>query len=229
MRGVTASLGGILLGLLVGLRHAFEPDHLTAVSTLVGEARDARRGALLGAIWGLGHTASLLIVGVVLLAIDAELPARVAAGFELAVSAMLLVLGARAIVRAVRSPAGPRRAHRHGGVEHAHADGPPHIHIAGRPIAWRPLVVGLVHGLAGSGALTALVFAQLPGTTLRLVYITLFGIGSVAGMAIASGVAGLSLHAASARAGRTLGVVTGALSIAVGIAWSVPMLGLLLA
>jgi hypothetical protein len=229
---VTSSFAGILLGLLVGVRHAFEPDHLTAVSTLVSEARDGRRGAVLGAIWGIGHTLSLVTVGIVLAIVDASLPGQVAATFELAVSAMLILLGARAIMIAIRSPGrGPLRAHSHGTFAHAHPDGAPHIHLAGRAVAWRPLVVGLIHGLAGSGALTALVFAELPGAALRIIYIATFGLGSVAGMAIASGVAGVSLRAAAnARdVRRTLSLVTGVASIAVGVLWSIPMMHVLLA
>jgi len=232
---VTASLTAIVLGLLVGLRHAFEPDHLTAVSTLVTEARDGRRGALLGAVWGLGHTLALVVVGVVLMIVGARLPAHVAASFECVVSVMLVLLGLRSIVRAIR-PAGtgleaPTAAHRHGPFVHAHADATTHIHVGHRSVAWRPLVVGLVHGLAGSGALTALVFAELPTTLLRVAYITLFGFGSVAGMAIASGIAGLSLHAAARhpRTRRTLALVTGAVSIVAGVLWAIPMVGVLLA
>jgi hypothetical protein len=229
---VTASLTGLLLGLLVGLRHAFEPDHLTAVSTLVAEASNGRRGALLGAIWGLGHTLSLLVVGTVLLLVGASVPQHLAAGFECAVSAMLILLGARSIAHAIRDGGtGPLTPHRHGPLEHAHHQAAPHIHVAGRPIAWRPLVVGLIHGLAGSGALTALVFAELPTTMLRIAYITLFGLGSVAGMAIASGVAGASLHAVARQPAtrRTLSVIIGAVSIVVGVLWSIPMVAVLLA
>lgn len=216
---MNASFAGIVLGVLVGLRHAFEPDHLTAVSTLVTEASSARRGAALGALWGLGHTVSLVVVGLILLVAGASLPERVAAGFELCVSAMLIVLGARSIVRSWMAP----QAH-----AHAHADHVPHLHVAGRVVAWRPLVVGLVHGLAGSGALTALVFAELPTTGLRLLYISLFGAGSVAGMALASGLAGASLRAAVRRrpVARSLSLATGALSIVVGCLWAVPMLKL---
>ena len=221
-----ASVGGLVLGLLVGLRHAFEPDHLTAVSTLVNETADARRGAILGAIWGLGHTISLVIVGVALMMLGAVLPENVAAAFECGVAVMLIGLGARAVVRAARDVAhAPELPHRHGPRAHAHATDAPHIHVAGRTWRWRPLLVGLVHGLAGSGALTALVFAQLPGTVMRVAYIALFGLGSVAGMAIASGVAGASLRlvANGPRARRTLGLVTGCLSIVVGILWGIPM------
>ena len=229
---MTASLTGILFGLLVGLRHAFEPDHLTAVSTLITDAHGGRRGAVLGAIWGLGHTLSLMVVGVVLMIVGASLPAHVLAGFEIAVSAMLVLLGVRAIVRAVRPEAtGAGVRHRHGVVEHTHADGAPHLHVSGRIVAWRPLVVGLVHGLAGSGALTALVFAELPTTALRIVYIALFGFGSVSGMAIATGLAGVSLRAAVRQPStrRRLAFVTGAVSIVVGCLWAIPMIEVLLA
>ncbi len=230
---MTASLTGIVLGLLVGLRHAFEPDHLTAVSTLVTEARDGRRGALLGAIWGLGHTLSLVVVGVVLMIIGASLPESVAAGFECAVSGMLILLGVRAIIGAIRPGGGelsPVVPHRHGPFEHTHATAARHLHVAGRIVAWRPLVVGLVHGLAGSGALTALVFAELPTAALRIAYIALFGFGSVAGMAIASGIAGVSLRAAAQRPGtrRALSLVTGTVSIIVGSLWAIPTVGVLL-
>ena len=223
------SLGGMLLGLVVGVRHAFEPDHLTAVSTLVTEARGARRGALLGAIWGLGHTIALIIVGAVLMVLGVVLPARVAAAFECAVAIMLVGLGLRAIVVALRDGArGPTTTHRHGEVAHTHA-GPVHVHVGGKALSWRPLVIGLVHGLAGSGALTALVFAELPGTATRLIYITLFGLGSVAGMAIASGLAGATIRqvASGARTRRRLGLATGALSVVIGVIWAAPMVAIL--
>lgn len=221
------SLGGITLGLLVGLRHAFEPDHLTAVSTLVTETQDARRGALLGAIWGVGHTLSIVVVGGILILAGAALPARLAAAFELGVAVMLIGLGVRALVRAAREGrVGPHHPHRHGGASHSHAGALTHVHLGRWTLAWRPLLVGLVHGLAGSGALTALVFAELPGTTARLVYLTLFGAGSVVGMAIASGVAGASLHRLRGQRHR-LAYATGVLSIVVGVLWGVPMVGAL--
>lgn len=223
-----ASLGGVLLGLVVGVRHAFEPDHLAAVSTLVTDARDVRRGALLGAIWGIGHTLALVVVGVVLLAVGGLVPARVESGLELAVAVMLIGLGTRAIVRAVRDGrAGRIAAHSHGGAAHRHAapDGG-HVHLGTATLAWRPLAIGIVHGLAGSGGLTALVFAELPSDAARVVYIALFGAGSIAGMAIASGLAGMSL-ARVARApeqARRLGALAGVLSIVVGVAWGLPLL-----
>jgi hypothetical protein len=214
---VSSTAFGIVLGALVGLRHAFEPDHLTAVSTLVSESHSPRQGVLLGALWGLGHTISLVVVGVVLTVIGATLPARVGIAFELGVAAMLMILGARAIVIAMRAPES----------EHSHPHSLFHVHRSmgsGRR-RWRPLAVGLVHGLAGSGALTALVFTQLPGTAARIVYMTLFGAGSIVGMAIASGLAGaaLQLAARSDSVRRRIGLATGVLSIVVGLLWGIPL------
>ncbi len=216
----------MLLGLFVGLRHAFEPDHLTAMATLVGETGNARRGALLGAIWGLGHTISLVAVGIVLMLVGAALPVRVAASFELAVAAVLVLLGIRAVVHARRNVEhAPSHVHRHGGRAHRHGGPVEHVHLGRWTVAWRPLAVGLVHGLAGSGALTALVFAQLSSSGERLAYITLFGFGSVSGMALVSALAGASLNSISHRTRRVLLGVAGVLSIVVGIAWSVPLYG----
>lgn len=222
---MSSSLAGVLLGLMVGLRHAFEPDHLTAMATLVTETRDARRGAALGALWGLGHTLSLIIVGVVLIAIGGLLPVRMAAAFELAVSGVLVVLGVRAVIRAWKEGLlGPVRPHRHGGPAHLHAGPSQHLHVGRWTLAWRPLAVGLVHGLAGSGALTALVFAELPTTAARLAYITVFGLGSIAGMAAASALVGASLERLQ-RGQRWLLLGAGATSIVLGIVWSVPLFG----
>lgn len=220
---MSSSLAGVLLGLAVGLRHAFEPDHLTAVATLATETRDARRGALLGALWGLGHTLSLVIVGLVLIAIGAALPVRLGAWFELGVCAMLVLLGVRAILRARKlGPVGAVRAHSHGGTTHVHAGADPHVHLGGGVFALRPLAVGLIHGLAGSGALTALVFAELPSTAARMTYIALFGIGSIAGMAAASALVGISLKSLE-RGRKAITLVAGVVSIGLGIVWSIPL------
>lgn len=220
---MSSSLAGVLLGLAVGLRHAFEPDHLTAVATLATETRDAKRGAMLGALWGLGHTISLVLVGIVLIAIGAALPVRVGAWFELGVCAMLVLLGVRAIVRARElGPIGPVHAHAHGDHTHVHAGADPHLHVGGGVFALRPLAVGLVHGLAGSGALTALVFAELPSTSARLGYISLFGIGSIVGMAAASALVGVSLRTVE-RGRRAITLLAGSVSICLGIAWSLPL------
>ncbi|HET9831125.1 MAG TPA: hypothetical protein VFP91_05435, partial [Vicinamibacterales bacterium] len=95
-------LTGSALGTLLGMRHALEPDHLTAVSTFVTGERSSVRAAMLGASWGVGHTLSLVVVGAVLVVLRAEMPAAVADLFELCVAVMLVALGIRAIALAVR-------------------------------------------------------------------------------------------------------------------------------
>ena len=118
------------LGSLLGMRHALEPDHLAAVSTLVTEERSGWKAALLGACWGLGHTMALLGVGAVLVLLRAEMPARMADLFELFVAMMLIGLGLRAIHQSARQgPAGPVHVHHHGSVVHTHPVGAAHIHI----------------------------------------------------------------------------------------------------
>jgi len=223
-----ATLTSWLLGVLFGMRHALEPDHLTAVSTLAAEERHPARGALLGAFWGLGHSLSLLVVGVVLALLHAEMPAKLAELFELGVAIMLVGLGVRALKRAVRDGRdGHVHAHAHAHLPAAHTHAAPvaHVHVGGLTFATRSLLIGIVHGLAGSGALTALVLANLPSTSARLAYITLFGIGSVVGMALLSGLAGWPLQrfGRSPRAARMLAFTTGLLSTGLGIFWGAPI------
>jgi hypothetical protein len=217
-----------LLGLLLGARHAFEPDHLAALSTLVAEQRGARRAAALGALWGTGHAGALLLVGLVLALVRARMPDRLSDAFELAVAVMLVALGARALLRAVREGAGGAASrHHHGGRVHEHAGPHRHLHLAGWTFGRRSFFIGVVHGLAGSGSLTALALASLPTTAARLLYVALFGAGSIGGMALLSGVAGwplgrLARHPAAAR---LLAGATGLLSLAMGIAWGWSPLG----
>jgi len=139
---------------------------------------------------------------------------------------MLIVLGGRALARALRgADGGPLRLHAHAGVPHQHAGPPAHLHVARRTLALRPLVVGIVHGLAGSGALTALVLARLPSAHLRFVYMALFSVGSIVGMCVLSGLAGwpLARIARNPRAARLLLGTVGAASAALGIIWAWPV------
>jgi len=219
-------LTGSALGALLGMRHALEPDHLTAVSTLVTGERSSVRAAMLGASWGIGHTLSLVAVGAVLVVLRAEMPAAVADLFELFVAVMLVALGVRAIALAVRQgPIGPTHTHHHGHVVHKHAGATPHVHVGHWTLARRPLIVGAVHGLAGSGALTALVLATLTSTAARITYMTLFGFGSTLGMALLSGLLGwpLAKIGANRTMTRALSVVVGCLSIGLGLFWGYPL------
>jgi hypothetical protein len=215
------------LGSLLGMRHALEPDHLAAVSTLVTGERSTSKAAFLGVCWGLGHTFALIAVGTVLVILRAEMPVRVSDAFELCVALMLVGLGLRAIYLAARQgSAGPAHVHHHGCVVHTHHGAAPHIHIGTWTLARRPLLVGAVHGLAGSGALTALVLATLPTTAARLTYMALFGLGSTLGMAALSGLLGWPLARAGRNRGlaRALSLAVGCISTVLGLAWGYPLL-----
>jgi hypothetical protein len=211
-------------GSLLGMRHALEPDHLAAVTTLVGRERNGYKAAFLGMCWGLGHTAALVAVGTVLVLLRTEMPPPLADLFEALVAVMLIALGVRAIVQAARHDAAPPHRHPHRFAVHSHGGVPPHVHIGAWTLARQPLLVGAVHGLAGSGALTALVLTTLPTTAARLTYMALFGLGSMAGMAALSGLLGwpLARFGAHQAVARTVSFSVGCLSTLLGIAWGYP-------
>lgn len=210
---------GCLLGLAQGMRHALEPDHVTAVSTLVAGQDTGKRIVSFAAVWSLGHALTLLVVGGALAVFHAEMPPAVGDVLELLVAGMLVLLGARAIARARRTT--PRRGH-----ANAHA----HPHASARPradgVARSPLLgVGIVHGLAGSGALAALAMASFPSVASGLLFIAVYGVGAGVGMALLAAVAVVPLArvARSPRASALLMVSAGAFSIALGVYWGWPI------
>jgi len=137
-----------------------------------------------------------------------SMPTPLATSFEIAVAALLLFLGARSLLAAAR------HRHSHGG----HVD---HVHLGPRILPRRPFLVGVAHGLAGSGALTALALASMPSLTTALVYLLLFGMGSVAAMALASGLLGFPLErfSRSPTAQAALSSLAGVLSLVTGLLW----------
>jgi hypothetical protein len=216
------------LGSLLGMRHALEPDHLAAVSTLITGERGTARAAWLGACWGLGHTIALIAAGAVLIFLRAEMPTSASDAFELSVAVMLVALGLRAVYQAARQGgAGPAYVHQHRGIVHAHPGVPAHVHIGRWTLARRPLLVGAVHGLAGSGALTALVLATLPSTVARVTYMALFGLGSTVGMAALSGLLGWPLGRLARHHGlaRGMSLAVGCFSTLLGLWWGYPFVG----
>jgi hypothetical protein len=228
---MVASLASIALGLGLGARHAFEPDHLAAIGVLAAEAPGTRRTALLGAFWGIGHSAALLLVGLALAALSTRMPDRLANALELGVSLMLIVLGTRAVLREARSGRlGPAVLHAHGMVGHAHKGSGERVHVGRFVLARRPLLIGMIHGLAGSGALTALMVAELPFAT-RLWFMAWFGVGSVVGMAAVSGLVGWPLACVLRRpvAARMVAASAGASCALVGVLWGISSLQRLLA
>jgi ABC-type nickel/cobalt efflux system permease component RcnA len=193
----------LLLGLLLGMRHALEADHLAAVASLATRSKGMRGTVLQGAVWGLGHTITLLVVGGVCLLVRAAISERLAAALEGAVGVMLLLLGADVLMRMHR-----RRIHLHvhkhpDGTVHLHAhshtpqeahdrDHHQHAHAQGFPL--RALLVGMVHGLAGSAALLLVTLTTLSSAWLGVAYIAVFGIGSIAGMAVLAAVIAMPLQ-----------------------------------
>jgi len=186
---MTPSIVAVLaIGGLLGLRHAFEPDHLAAVSTLATRPGGRRlwSAARLGLVWGLGHTVTVGVVVLLIIALGVQLPDRFWPAAELMVAGLLVLLGSVVIWRYVR---GRWHMHAHTHVAasahfhlHSHAAGPAHGHEHAAGDARRSLGFGIAHGLAGSGAIAALLVAAAPDTTSRIVYFAAFGLGTIIGM-----------------------------------------------
>lgn len=201
--GSLSTLTILSLGLVFGLKHATEVDHVVAVSTIVSQHRNVFRSALVGALWGAGHTASLLIIGAIVLSLRVAIPERVNSWLELAVAVMIVALGISALTRALRKTSKVHlHEHNHDGLSHTHihfhenetthaqTSRAAHTHSISR-IGLKPVLIGTVHGLAGSGALTLLVLTQISSTWIGLLYVAIFGFGSIVGMLLMSGLIGL--------------------------------------
>jgi hypothetical protein len=198
----------LLLGFLIGVQHALEADHVAAVATLASQSPSARRTLGLGAAWGLGHSVPLFLLGAVVLLTDLALPAALGRWLDIGVGLMLVVLGADLLVRLAR-----RRIHVH---PHRHGDGLMHVHAHshvgetahsslhhehrhGRALTLKAVLVGMVHGLAGSGSLILLTLETLHSVAWGLVYIAVFALGPLAGMALLTAVISLPLRFAAQR------------------------------
>ena len=209
----------LAVGFILGLRHALDPDHIVAVSTVVSECKSLRRSSLVGTFWGLGHTLSLFVVGCAVIALKLNISERVALLMEFAVAVMLVGLGANAVVKAVRGWRVHAHKHEHDGNRHVHlhlhrpgeADVHKHRHILGSGV--RPFLVGMVHGLAGSAGLVLLALATIPSAVVGMIYIVLFGLGSVGGMIVMSSLISLPFLLV----GRRLNVFAKLLQVSVGI------------
>lgn len=231
-------LGLLALGLVYGLKHATEADHIVAVSAIVSEHRRLARVAIVGAFWGVGHTTSLIVVGTIVLALKVAIPERLAGWLEFGVAFMIIGLGIMAFRRALsrRSDFHVHR-HGHGFFSHSHI----HFHEAEAQtvpvdnhrhevvrIGIKPAIVGAMHGLAGSAALTLLVLTQINSPVLGLVYLAVFGVGSVLGMLLMSGLVGLPFVLSSRKLSGVhyqLQMLAGLLSVAFGF-WYAYMTGI---
>ncbi len=188
-------LAVLALGFLLGVRHAADPDHVVAVSTIVTRSRSVGRAATVGALWGAGHTVTILLVGGAIIVFKLTITPRVGLAMELAVAAMLIVLGV--------------------------------VNLFGQPPAndasfatVRPVMIGFVHGLAGSAAVALLVLTTIEDPRWSLAYLVVFGLGTVAGMMLVTAAIAVPLAFGAVRVAglhRHLRLASGALSVAFGL------------
>ena len=214
-------------GFVLGIRHAFDVDHLVAMSTILSERRSLRRASLVGAAWGIGHTTALVGVAIGAVALRARIPPGLTTVLELGVAAMLIGLGLNLLWTLWHG--GRVHYHAHGGRLHVH----PHVHRpgsqpegGGHHHVRRPFVVGLVHGLAGSAGLMLAVVASIPQPALALAYVVLFGLGSMGGMAAMSVLFGAPLllvgdHFARAEGALRACVALASVVVGVLLAWEI--------
>lgn len=192
------------LGFALGLKHATEADHLVAVTTIVSEQRSIWRSGLVGALWGVGHTASLLAAGLLVIILGIAIPDPIAKVLEFLVALMIIFLGGRILYLTLRHRQHVHvHTHSHEGHTHTHfhfhdecdahavSNLPEHApeHHPRKLSGWRPVIVGMIHGLAGSAVLTLLVLTEVvrDGSRFRgMVYLLVFGIGSIGGMLLMS-------------------------------------------
>jgi high-affinity nickel-transport protein len=198
-----------MLGFALGLRHAFDPDHVAAVSALLARHRSPWTASWVGASWGAGHAAMLLAVGALAILFRVAVPADLLQAAELGVGALLVGLGVANLAAAGRAAA------------------PTAAPASLGPVLARSGAIGLAHGLAGSGALAILATAAMPTPTAAFAYLAVFGLGSVVGMVGFSLALGAPAAQMSSRAGfqRSLAAATGAVSVACGV-WLLHRTGL---
>ncbi len=202
----------LVLGFVLGLKHALDADHVVAVSAIVSENRSLRKSSLLGVFWGFGHTATLLLVGLVVLLFKISIPQTVALSLEFIVGVVLVVLGLSVLQKV------HLHFHRHKKEKHIHVHS--HEHENSHSHEHRSFAVGAVHGLAGSGALMLLVLATIDTVWQGIFYILIFGFGSVLGMLLISTVIGLPFAATAnfENVNMKIRIVAGVISILLGVA-----------
>jgi high-affinity nickel-transport protein len=238
----------IAIGFFLGMRHATDPDHVIAVTTIVSQQRNAGRAALIGAFWGLGHTVTIFAVGSAIILFNLVIPPRVGLGMELSVGLMLILLGGwnlKSFLQALPSKpvaeAGTlvhSHLHHHGDMVHSH----PHAHTGGEHShpeldasvaqldkrfgnrgtyqVLRPLMVGIVHGLAGSAAVTLLILASIRNAHWAIAYLIVFGLGTIAGMMLITISIASTFHFFGSRfenLNRKFGLAAGLVSLCFGV------------
>jgi high-affinity nickel permease len=198
------------VGFLLGIRHATDPDHVIAVTTIVSRQQSIRHAGIIGILWGLGHTITIVLVGTGIIVFNLAIPPRIGLAMELAVGLMLILLGVlnltglsswitERFTPELSAGVVHTHVHRHGGEAHVHThahDPDAHLGLEERPQGpvqqllarvgiyqlLRPLAVGVVHGLAGSAAVALLVLTTIRSPRWAIAYLLVFGLGTIAGM-----------------------------------------------
>lgn len=229
------------LGFFLGMRHATDPDHVIAISTIVARQRNARGAALIGAAWGVGHTLTILFVGGGIILGGWVIPARLGLSMEFSVGLMLIILGIMnlgGVLGQITEAHTHSHAHAHGDYVHTHAHGhDPEVHPhppERTPVSWldrrgralplyqvlRPLVVGIVHGLAGSAAVALLVLTTIRQPGWGVLYLAVFGVGTIVGMMLITAVIAMPIAYTGRRLTRLnhgLRVASGLISLGFGV------------
>lgn len=200
-------------GFLLGLKHATEADHLAAVGTIVSERKNLLSSALVGGLWGVGHTISLLLAGIFVLVLNFEISEQTERILEFCVGLMLLFLGINVLRKVVKG----EKIH-----FHTHENENEDISTSKRGFKFtiRSIIIGMIHGLAGSAGMMLLYLPTIESNSLKLIYIVIFGIGSIGGMMIMSFLVGLPFHLTAAKFNRfnnILQTIAGLVSIVFGL------------
>lgn len=218
----------LALGFILGLKHALDADHLVAVSTIVSERKGFWSSSVVGIMWGMGHTASLLVAGLLVIAFHLQIPDKIAQGMEFAVALMLIILGGNVLLKIRRGATFHFHAHEH----HSHLHVHPHLHDPVEHdgteshddhhrvrVGKKPFFVGIVHGMAGSASLMLVVLASIPSRLLGFLYMGVFGVGSIGGMLLMSTLIGVpfALTAKHGKVNRIVRTTAGLVSLIFGL------------
>ena len=221
----------LLIGLLIGMRHALEADHVAAVASLTSQKQSLAHTIKQGAVWGMGHTLTLFLFGSIVIFMDTVIPADLAQGLEMAVGLMLVLLGADVLRRVIRDRIHFHshqhddgrfhfHAHSHAGESRRQHDASSHGHQHPHGFPFRALMVGMMHGMAGSAAVIVLALGTVESPMQGLLYILIFGIGSIFGMALLSVIISFPMRLSATRltwAHNSLQMLVGMMTIGLGV------------
>lgn len=246
---MASGLAILVIGFLLGMRHATDPDHIIAISTIIARERSVTKAGAVGALWGVGHSLTILVVGAAIILLGLAVPVRIGLTMEFSVGLMLIILGVLNLTGAMKwvseklSPAHPivtgEHAHIHGHGRnlhfhwHSHAPGSEHHsaslalprwlalpRLRSRGSTFRPLLIGIVHGLAGSAAVALLVLSTIRDPRWAVLYLLIFGAGTIAGMILITAAMALPLAFIGSRLAWLNGglvATSGLISLAFGV------------